>query len=180
MKALFQAALVALTLAATPALADPVPEAEHAAISERVAAFDAAFRAGDMAAVFDYMPGKILADLSAQAGMTEEALKALMKEQIDIAMESVTIDEFGMDMAAATWTMTPDGSRGYAMIPTYTVMTVEGMGKMRSEGETLSFEDGGKWFLVRVDDPSQVQLLTAAYPEFIGVTFEPASLEAVE
>lgn len=180
MKSLFKAALLALTLAAAPVFADPIPEPELTAITERVDAFNAAFTSGDMAAVFDYMPAKILSDLATQSGLSEESLMAAMKEQIDLAMASVTIDEFGMDMATANWAMTPDGSRGYAMIPTFTVMTVEGMGKVRSEGETLSFSDEGKWFLVRVDDPSQVQLLTAAYPEFTGVTFEPASMTAVE
>jgi hypothetical protein len=180
MRPLFKAVLLALSLATTPAFADPIPDAERAAISERVTAFNTAFTGGDMAAVFDFMPGKILSSLATQSGMTEEALMAAMKEQIDLAFETVTIDAFGMDMDAATWEMTPDGSRGYALIPTFTVMTVEGVGKMRSEGDTLSFSDDGKWFLVRVDDPAQVQLLTASYPEFTGVTFEPASLQAVE
>jgi hypothetical protein len=177
---LFKAALLTLTLAAAPVFADPIPEPERAAITERVDAFNAAFNGGDMAAVFDFMPDKILTSLASQSGLSEDALMALMKEQIDIAMQSVTIDEFGMDMATATWEMTPDGSRGYALIPTHTVMTVEGMGKMRAQGDTLSFADEDKWFLVRVDDPSQVQLLTASYPEFTGVTFEPASMTAVE
>jgi hypothetical protein len=180
MNAFFKAAILALTLVATPAIADPIPEADRAAIAGRVDAFDAAFRGGDMAAVFDFMPTKILSNLAAQSGMSEDALKTLMKEQIDIAFETVTIDEFGMDMDTATWAMTPDGSRGYALIPTMTVMTAEGVGKMRSEGDTLAFADDGKWFLVRVDDPAQVQLLTAVYPEFTGVTFEPASMTAVE
>jgi hypothetical protein len=180
MKTLFKAALLACALVAAPAFADPIPEADRAAIAARVDAFDAAFKGGDMAAMFDYMPPKVLANLATQSGMSEETLMAAMKEQIDAAFETVTVDDFGMDMASATWAMTPDGSRGYAMIPTFTVMTVEGAGKMRAEGDTLSFSDDGKWFLVRVDDPAQVQLLTAVYPEFNGVTFQPASITAVE
>jgi ketosteroid isomerase-like protein len=179
MKTLFKAALLAVAFA-TPAFADPIPEADRAAITARVDAFDAAFKSGDMAAVFDYMPPKVLANLATQSGMTEETLMAAMKEQIDAAFETVTIEEFGMDVDTATWEMTPDGSRGYAMIPTFTVMTVEGAGKMRAEGDTLAFSDDDKWFLVRVDDPAQVQLLTAVYPEFSGVTFQPASITAVE
>jgi hypothetical protein len=180
MKTLFHAALVALSLLVTPAFADPIPEGDRAAIAERVQSFDAAFRGGDMAAVFDYMPTKILANLSAQSGISEDELKTLMKEQIDLAFQTVTIDEFGMDMDTATWATTPDGSRGYAMIPTFTVMTIEDAGTMRAEGDTLAFADEGKWFLVRVDDPAQVQMLSAAYPEFTGVVFEPASIQAVE
>jgi hypothetical protein len=180
MKTLFKTALLALSLLATPAFAEPIPAADLPAITERVEAFDAAFRGGDMAAVFDYMPAKILTHIATQSGMTEEALKAAMKEQIDLAFETVTIDEFGMDMATATWATTPDGSRSYAMIPTFTVMTVEGAGTMRSEGDTLAFNDDDKWYLVRVDDPAQVQMLTAVYPEFNGVTFAPATITPIE
>ncbi|MGL4322125.1 MAG: hypothetical protein ACRCS3_14805 [Paracoccaceae bacterium] len=180
MKALFKAALLALTLATTPAFADAIPDAERTAITARVEAFNTAFMGGDMAAVFDFLPGKIIGSLAAQSGLSEEDLMAGMKAQIDMAFETVTLNEFSMDMNTATWQTTPDGSRGYALIPTVTVMTIEGTGKMRAEGETLSFQDDGKWFLVRVDDPSQVGLLTASYPEFNGVTFKPASLTAVE
>ncbi|MGL5010648.1 MAG: hypothetical protein ACRC6I_12260 [Paracoccaceae bacterium] len=180
MKALFKAALLALTLAAAPAFAGPIADADRAAVTERVDAFNTAFLGGDMAAVFDFMPPKIISSIATQSGMTEEALMAAMKEQIDMAMAMVTIDSFGMDMETASAETTPDGSRTYVLIPTFTEMTVEGAGKMRADGETLAFEDEGKWYLVRVDDPAQVQLLTAVYPEFTGVTFTPAAITPME
>jgi hypothetical protein len=180
MKTLFKAAVLTLSLLTTPAFSEPIPAADLPAITARVEAFDAAFREGNMAAVFDYMPAKILSNLSTQSGVSEEELKSLMAEQIELAFETVTIDEFGMDMATATWATTPDGSRGYAMIPTFTVMSIEGAGTMRAEGDTLAFNDDDKWYLVRVDDPAQVQMLTAVYPEFNGVTFAPATITPLE
>jgi hypothetical protein len=180
MKALFKAVVFALSLLASPSFADPIPEPERAAIAERVLAFDAAFKGGDMAAVFDFTPTKIISSLASQSGISEDQLKSIAAEGMTVALETVSIDDFGMDMETATWHATPDGSRNYALIPTFTVMTVQGSDTIRTEGDTLAFADGGTWFLVRADDPGQVELLTMVYPEFTGVTFAPATSQAVE
>ncbi len=177
---LFKATLVALALALTPAFAEELSGEDRAAVTSRVDAFNTAFAAGDMAAVFDFMPPKILVALSDQSGLSEEDLLAAMEGQIDAAMALATIDSFEMDMDTASYQMTPDGSRGYVLIPTETEMTVQGTGAMKATTDTLAFADEGAWYLVRVDDQAQVQLLTAAYPEFTDVTFEPAVIMAVE
>ena len=152
MKTPFKAALLALNFATTPAFAEPIRAADRAAITARVVAFDTAFRGSDVAAVCDCMPDNILSNLAAQSGLLKEALKAAMKDPINIAFETVTVDGFGMAMEAANWKGTPDGSSSYAMIPTMTEMTVEGAAKMRSASDTLAFT---------------------------GVIFAPASLTAV-
>lgn len=141
-----------------------------------MAAFEAAFHAGDMGTVIDFLPAKILSSIARQAGVSKAELVAAMKQQVDSALAQVTLVSFGMNVDDATWRSTPDGSRNYALIPTFTVMDVKGTGKIRSEGETLALFDDAEWHLVRVDEASQVQLLTAAYPEFRGVTFTPARL----
>ncbi len=176
----FKALIVAVALSVAPAAAQDLSDADRAAMTARVDAFNAAFVAGDMAAIFDFMPPPILTRLAAQTGMEEEALLAAMKDQIDAAMAIVTIDSYAMNLDAATYSITPDGTRPYALIPTETVMTVEGAGKMRATSETLAFADAGKWYLVRIDEAAQVTLLTEAYPEFADVTFTPGTLTAVE
>lgn len=175
-----KALLVALTLSATPAFAQDFPAADRAAMTARVDDFNAAFRSGDMAAIFDFMPPKVLSNLATQSGMEEEALLAAIKDQIDAAMAIVTIDSFAMDIDGSTYSVTPDGSRPYALIPTETIMTVEGAGKMRATSETLAFADAGIWYLVRIDEAAQVTLLTDAYPEFKGISFAPGTLTTIE
>jgi hypothetical protein len=172
-------ALFAIALTISPALADDMPEDLRTVLTAEVANFGQQFNDGNMSAIFDYMPAKVIENLSAQAGLTKDALFAMMTTEIESAMELVTINDFSMDMDTASWQMTPDGSIGYALIPTVTDMTVEGMGKVHATGETLAFQEDDQWYLVRVDDASQALLLTNAYPAFKGVTFTPGAMEVV-
>jgi hypothetical protein len=171
--------LVAFALTLTPALAEDMPDDVRTALTAEVANFGMQFNDGNMSAIFDYMPAKVVENLTAQSGLSQEELFAAMKTELDSAMSQVTIDDFSMDMDTATWQMTPDGSIGYALIPTTTDMTIEGMGKVNATGETLAFQEDDAWYLVRVDDASQAQMLTAAYPAFEGVTFTPGKMDVV-
>jgi hypothetical protein len=173
--------LLALALSLSPAFGESVPADLQGSLSSSVETFEAAIGSGDFGALFDYMPPKVLELLAAQSGMSVDDVLVAAEAQIEAAMETVTFDSFGMDVAAADWQMTPDGALGYAMIPTETVMTITDMGKMKAVSDTIAFqgEDGG-WYLVRIDDPSQVTLLQTAYPEFVGVDFPVGSMEMVE
>lgn len=175
----FKYAAFALALTVSPACADEMPDDLRTVLTAEVANFGQQFNDGNMGAIFDYMPVKVIENLTAQAGISQEDLFAAMQTEIDSAMSQVTIDDFSMDMDTASWQMTPDGSIGYALIPTVTDMTVEGMGKVHATGETLAFQEDDQWYLVRVDDASQAQLLTTAYPAFEGVTFTPGTMETV-
>ncbi len=175
-----KALLVALTLCASPAFAQDFPAADRAAMTARIDDFNADFVAGDVAAIVDFMPPKILSSLSTQTGMEEEALRAAIKDELDAALEIVTIDSYKMHTAAATYNLTPAGDQAYVLIPTETVMTVDGAGRMRATGETLAFADAGTWYLMRIDEAEQVQLLTDAYPAFRGVAFTPGTLTTIE
>ncbi|MGL4238915.1 hypothetical protein, partial [Tabrizicola sp.] len=168
-----------LALSTSALHAQELSEEGRAAMTERVASFNEIFASGDMGAVFDYMPPKVLESLATQSGVDQATLIEMSKAQIDQAMAMVKIDSFSMDVDAATYQMTPDGSLGYVLIPTETVMTVEGAGKMKATGDTLAFEDGGEWYLARVDDPGQAAILQAAYPAFAGITFKPGVMEPV-
>jgi hypothetical protein len=177
--ALMKHAVFALSLIGSAAQADDMPLDVRTALTAEVARFDATFNAGNMGAIFDYMPAKVVEKLAKDAGISQDALFAAMQDEIDSAMRQVTIHNFSMDMDAASWQNTPDGTIGYALIPTVTDMTVVGIGKVHATGETLAFAEGAKWYLVRVDDASQAQLLTVAYPSFDGVTFTPGKMDMV-
>ncbi|NJM81851.1 MAG: hypothetical protein HC844_04525 [Tabrizicola sp.] len=182
----WKSALLVLSLALPAGLplsavhAQELSDSAREAMTTRIDAFNETVAGGDMGAVFDYMPPKILSLLATQSGLAQEELIAASKAQIELAMATVTIDSFSMDIDAATYQLTPDGSRGYVLIPTETVMTVEGAGGIRATSETLAFEDEGEWYVARIDEPTQAQLLQTAYPEFVGVEFKPGTMEPVE
>lgn len=173
-------ALAAALALATPTLAQELSAAQQDALAARVAEFDGTMRAGDMAGLMDFMPARIKQTIADEAGVSVDELEAAMREQMDAAMAGATIDAFSMDLDALTTAQTPDGGRTYALIPTTTEITMEGMGRMRAASQTLAFEDEGTWNLLRVDDPNQVAILQAAYPEFAGVAFTPGTMEQVE
>jgi hypothetical protein len=175
----WKTAAICLVLSTSALQAQELSDDARAAVTERVNSFNASMAAGDMGAVFDYMPPNVLTSLAGQSGVDVPTLIELSKTQIGAAMATVKIDSFAMNVDAATYQTTPDGSLGYLLIPTETVMTIEGAGKMKATGETLAFEDGGEWYLARVDDPGQAAILQAAYPAFAGVTFTPGVTEPV-
>jgi hypothetical protein len=180
MMTFWKPALLILGLSASAVSAQDISDEAMAALATRVDAFSTSVAGGDMGAVFDYMPPLVLSSLAAQSGLDEAALIEASKSAIAEAMKTVTIDSFEMDVEGATEHATPDGSINYALIPTSTIMTIEGAGGMKATGDTLAFEQDGKWYLARVDDPSQAALLQAAYPAFVGVTFAPGEMTPVE
>ena len=169
-----------LALLPLGAVAAPVSDADKAAIQARIDDFDAIMRAGQLEKTLDFVAPEVLASMAQQAGMTTEQLRTVTTEQMKPMLEAVKIEDFSMDLAGATFAETPDGSRGYALIPTVTVMDVKDQGKMRGTSQTLAMESGGEWRLMRIDDAGQVGILRKVFPEFEGVEFPTGSIAAVE
>jgi hypothetical protein len=163
--------VAALLTLSTPLLAQELAPEASARIEERIAAFDDVMIRMDMAATFDFVPPKLKKKIAESFGIPVEDLKSAMASALDEAMKTVKFESFGMDFAAATISTTTDGSRTYALIPTETLMSVEGAGKIRATSQTLAMDEGGEWYLVRVDDASQTTILKQVYPEFADVDF---------
>lgn len=171
---------LAAFLAAGPALAREITDDQRAALEARVAEFSATMTDGDMADLLGYTPPPVRATLAEMSGMDEAQLVEAMRAAMDAAMQGATIEGFSMDVDAATVEETPDGSRAFVLIPTTTDVAVEGQGTMRAASQTLALEDGGEWWLVRIDDPQQTMILAQAYPEFAGVTFPAGTVTPVQ
>lgn len=174
-----RAAFLALVLAlAWPAVAREATDAERALLVETIATFDAATRAGDMDVVVETIPPKVMTAMSEQFGVSVQQLRDAVIAQGKAAFEGVKLISFGMDLEAATYTQTSDG-QPYALIPTEVVMDAGG-GNIRATSDTLALLDEGKWYLVRVSETQQVDILKRVYPGFADVTFDPGTMEAVE
>ena len=65
------------------------------------------------------------------------------------------------------------------MIPTRTVVQTPGGTKLQSNTQTLTLEDGGKWYLIRIEDAGQIDLMRSVYPDFKGVTFPKGRAKAI-
>ncbi|WP_088183678.1 hypothetical protein [Sphingobium sp. Z007] len=160
--------------------AQQIPPADRTVIESRIAAFDAAMKAGRIEESIDFIPPRLLRVMAAKVGLSEARLKEMVAAQAVAAVDGLTFLSFGMDLSAAKVAATPDKSRTYMLIPTHSVIAIPDAGKMQSKTSTLALKDEGQWFLVRIDNAQQVALLRAAYPEFTGVDFPSGSTAIID
>lgn len=171
--------LFALLVLGGPALSLDLPQEDRAALATRVETFDQAIRANDTDGIIAVVPPKVLALIAEKASVPIDELKQGLAGQIEQAMTDVTIVSFGMDLDAAEVGESAEG-RTYLMVPTHSVMEAKNLGKVETKTHTLAFEDGGRWYLVRLDNEQQKMILKAAYPEFSDIAFPEGTMEVIE
>lgn len=171
-----------LGLASGPAFAQAIDASDRAEIQARVDQFSAAMAAKDYSAIYEIsMAPGLRAEFRRRYGVTDAQLReAVIAGTAQALGSGVTLVDFSMDVAGATAGVTPNGRRGYLVIPTQTLMEAAGSGRVQSRNNTLAIEDEGQWYLLRVDEMAQVELLRAAYPDFVGVNFPMGTAEAAD
>jgi hypothetical protein len=171
-------AAVLLLVAVAPAMARQLSEAEKASLATTVEGFDAAMAAGDFETIVKTIPPRVLEHIAKQAGVDVAILRQIVIAQMKAALAEVKLVSFGMDVAAAEHKELPNGEP-YVLIPTETVMDAGESGKLRAKSHTLALLDGGAWYLLRVNEAQQVEIMRQVYPEFADVEFPSGSMEAV-
>ena len=172
------ASLAILLLTLAPAVAREFTDDEKADLAVAVADFNTAMTDQDWATVMAIVPPKVLDKFAADAGITKEQLLEQMSALMEQSLATVTIDSFGMDLDAATYSETADGTP-YALIPTETVITMGEQGTVRATSQTLGMYDDGEWYLVRTEDAATVAALKAIYPSYADLEFQPGAMEPV-
>jgi hypothetical protein len=167
-----------LLFAAAPVMARQVSEAEANSLAATVASFDAAMHASDYETVANTIPPRVLEHIAKAAGVDVAVLRVIVVEQMKAALAEVKLLSFGMDLAAAEHRELPNGEP-FVLIPTETVMDAGEGGKVRATSQTLALLDGGAWYLLRVADAQQVEIMRQVYPEFANVEFPTGSTEVV-
>ena len=170
-------ALALLLAFAAPAFAQTAEQ--HDALQARIANFDAAMKTSDMVGIMDVVPPKIIDKLAETYKVDKQQLIDGMQQQINEAMQNITLVSFGMDLDQTQFTTLPDGTL-YGLVPTETVMDLGEQGKFKSSSSTLALLDGDTWYLVRAEDPEQGALLKEIYPAFADVTFPAGKMEPVK
>lgn len=130
--------------------------------------FDAAFAANDMAAVIGFLPQPVVEHIANQNDMRPAVLRRALVLQTQQMMEGVTVERFEMDVENLVPGLTPT-NRPYALVPTVSVLTVNGA-SFETETQTLFFEDNDAWFLLRLENANQLDILKAVYPDFANLT----------
>jgi hypothetical protein len=170
----------ALTLGLSPAFADPVSPEVAAAVQGRIDTFNGMVASGDLTGTIDFTPPTLLAFMATSFGTTPDAMRGQMRDALKATQDQVTFDSFTMDLSSAEQATTPDGSRIYVMIPTESVLSVAGSGKVRSVSQTLALEEDGKWYLISIADANQATMMQGAYPEFAKVALPAGTITPVQ
>ncbi|MDF3605665.1 hypothetical protein PE067_05590 [Paracoccus sp. DMF-8] len=173
--------LIAALLFAGPVLAQSAEdEAAIKAVSDHLMAVTLS---GDMTPTVDMMAPGIIAAGAEMTSLDPEKFKDMMRLQVAQMKDVAEFREAEMSVDAMTWHETGDGTP-YALIPTHSVIAMKsesgGRQVFEQNSQTLALQDGGAWYLVRVSDPAQQQMLTDAYPSFAGVSFPAATTEVIE
>lgn len=177
MRTVLATLLTALMLSG-PVAAQDLTEDEHAGLTQRVSAFNAALLAADTPEILGVTPPRIYEHIAGQAGIPVPQLREMLVQQTERVMADVIFEWAEMSMDAATYHQTPDGL-GYALVPTRVIMASQGT-RFVAVSDTLAFQDEGKWWLLRVSEAPQVEILRQVYPSFAEVAFAPGKMTPLE
>ncbi|MDR6103361.1 hypothetical protein QE369_003558 [Agrobacterium larrymoorei] len=97
---------------------------------------------------------------------------------MQIALASVKLLDFDMDFDRATYKQAPD-RMPFVLIPSRSLMETKGQ-KIEAKTATLALIDDGTWYMVRIDDAQQINIVRAVYPSLATVEFPEGTMEAVQ
>lgn len=176
MKALFLSFFLVLS-AWQGAAAREFTSDEKADLQAQIVRFETALKQGDFSVVAESAPPKVLDHIATKAGVGVEQLRSAMQTQMQIAMASVKFLDFKMDVDKAAYKQAPDGTP-YVLVPSRSLMETKGQ-KIEAKTSTLALIDDGKWYLVRIDDAQQINLVREVYPSFATVEFPQGTMDVV-
>ena len=156
-----------------------LPANDRAEIETRIAGFERAFVEGRTDAIINIIPPRMITAIAAKGGVPEKTLRREMAQATREATREVKVVSFDMALEQAKFLTTATG-RPYGLIPTQTVVQrPDGTQTLQSDNTTLTLEDGGIWYLIRIEDSRQINLLREIYPDFDGVTFPKGTTKVI-
>jgi len=173
--------ICALCLLVLPASARPLTSQETADLGSRIDGFVQALGAGDVGAMLEILPPRLLDRLAEEAGVSVEEMIAVMEAETEAVLSDMSVSDIetardGLDATDAeiggadiTWTLVPtsfDVDTG-EMVVTF-------------ESSLLALREGEAWYLVRVAEPEQIGILRELYPPLEDVTFPETTSRVAE
>lgn len=155
-----------------------LPADDRADIAARIAGFERAFVRGDTTEIINVVPPRVITAIAHRGGVSEKVLRREMAKLTRQATAKVKVVSFGMTLDQARFLTTPSG-RPYGLIPTQTIVQTPSGIKLQSNTNTLTLEDGDKWYLIRIDDAQQIDLMREVYPDFKSVSFPKGTSKVI-
>jgi hypothetical protein len=161
---------------AIEAPSDAVTDADlsqRARLERAVQTFHDAFVKSDFETALGFMPPRAVTFFAQQTNQTPDEFLRTMAQATEKMAKEVEFESFNMDLSSAKFAETAEG-RAYAMIPTTTKMRMNPNDDwMEVFSQTAAFIDGGKWYLLRIENDAHAMMLRQLYPDFEGVNLSP-------
>lgn len=155
-----------------------MPAEDRADIAARIASFETAFVRGNTTEVINVIPPRLIKAIATEGRVSEKTLRREMAKATKNALATIKVVSFDMDFDNATFLTTPSG-RPYGLIPTQTVIQTPDGATLQSNNTTLTLEDAGIWYLIRIDEGRQIDLMRKVYPDFKDVTLPKGTSKVI-
>lgn len=161
------------------ALARSLEAAEKASLEKTVTDFSAAMAKQDFDRVVETLPPRLLSTMADGAKVDIAKLRAAIVDVMRKGLAVVKISSFGIDLAKAQHKELANGTP-YVLVPTKTVIDMPDGSRLINSAHTVAIMDDSKWYLLSIEQPSQIVIFRQAYPDFVNVEFPASSTEVVK
>lgn len=172
----FLAPFVLAALAALPAAARPLTEAEEKGLTKAINGYERATTHADAERIVATIPPRIVNIFAGASGIEADKVKETLVGQTRDLMKGTSISDFAVapgpyDAADATLA---DGTALVWVIVPADFTTQENGKSMRNHQPLFAVLEDGEWYFSRVDGPQQQQMVAMAYP-FVAKVKLPAA-----
>ncbi len=172
------ATLFAVLLLALPAQARELTSEESRSLKSAINGFTRAMERGNARKIAATVPPRVLNMIAGTNGLKVRDLEKAMVEQTAAVMKSATFSDLTInqqDLDATDATLSDGTEIVWTLVPSTFRMTV-GDNTTQNEQAMLALRDGRSWYLIRVAEPAQRQMISIVYPFLADADFpEPVS-----
>ncbi|MEI4471780.1 hypothetical protein [Frigidibacter sp. MR17.24] len=176
------ATALALTIATlAPASARPMAGGEARKMQTAVNVYLGAIDRGEADRVVAALPPRIKNIFAGSAGIEAGQLDRTLTAQTAALLKSANFSDFNANFTGveATDSVLSDGTTvTWVIVPT-SFKAATAKGKTLNEQPLLAVNEGGSWYMMRVEGAQQKQLVSIAYPFLQNVSFPQSRVSPV-
>jgi hypothetical protein len=170
-----------LLITSTPVIAEPLTQEEQALLNDTRDRFIEGLIVFDVDVMMSIVPPRIVDFLAEANGVTPAELKESLRQELTQSRDEISFSNMRLETEGLDATRSEDGGEAYVwgFARSAVEMTVSGT-KFRAEGHTLALLEGGAWYLVRLAEAGEIEMMRALYPFFAKVEFPESTMMQVE
>ncbi|HOY79928.1 MAG TPA: hypothetical protein PLN33_19100 [Hyphomonadaceae bacterium] len=161
--------------------ASPAQSAGPNSVDEVVSAFKTALETKDYTAMLSLsMPDAVIAQIKQDAGLTTATTKQLRDQFAAAAAQTfqqATLLDVTIDAANAQ-VQTSGTGRQYALVPSSTLMEIQGE-RARSTNNYLAISEKGRWYLLNPSNAQVITVIKTVFPDLAEVALTEPHMEVI-